>query len=397
MMDRSTLFSFRSKLVALRVLSLLTMFSVGVAATSPARADSPRLQFDVSTTVACRDVTSPEFSATNPDERCMEARFQISLLSQLGPDRAAAELLIRIESPDAHVQIADYFRKTTLASEFAGPISVEQHEERAKSIDFKLGGQSPAVQAGGSASEQFKTTLHTQGQRLPPMELCAASGTVQRGHGVYFKLKPTSHTSLEGAHEYVLVLRVPASWRGDTLLVNCEAFGLETKFPSPTVTRNRWGARSFTVALYREGDAVAQARATQLVRAERELRTVVASQRRQLEKRTRPNPLQEIESLFKHNDPKLPENWLEQILYAAADLSPVLQENLPTKVRVAALNYRDAKRQIQRLGESDGPHVVAKPVIGPTFAPAVGSNASQNNSSRAENSPSRFDRLPPVE
>jgi hypothetical protein len=297
-------------------------------------------------------------------------------------------LLIRIESPDDNVQIADYFPKTTLASDFAGPISVEQHEERAKSIDFNLGAQSPAIHTGAGTSEHLKTTLHTQGHRLPPMELCAASGTVQRGHGVYFKLKPTSHTSLEGAHDYVLVLRVPASWRGDTLLVNCEAFGMETKFPSPMMTRSRWVARSFNVALYREGDAVAQARATHLIRAEGELRGVVESQRRQLEKRTRPNPLQEIESLFKHNDPKLPENWLEQILYAH-EFPPTLSDNLPTEVRVAALNYRDAKRQIQRLGESGGPHVVTKPIIAPT--------TPEPTSSRAVNSTMRWERLPPVD
>ena len=390
MMDRSTSSLFLSLVrVPLVTCCAGLVLCGGGAAVSAAHAGAPRLQFDVSTTVACRDVTSPEFAATNPAERLLEARFQISLLSQLGPDREAAELLIRIESPDTSVQVADYFPKTTLASDFAGPISVEQHEERAKSVDFKLSGQSLAAHAGGSSSEHLKTTLHTQSQKLPPLELCAASGTVLRGHGVYFKLKPTSHTSLEGAHDYVLVLRVPASWRGDTLLVNCEAFGLESSFASSSSTRHRWGARSFNVALYREGDSVAQARAAHLVRAERELRAAVANQRRQLEKRTRPNPLQEFEAMFKRNEPKLPENWLEQVLYTAADLSPSLQDSLPTDVRAAALNYRDAKRQIQHLGEASGPHVVAKPVVSPAAHAATDAHANPSTP--------RFERLPLVD
>jgi hypothetical protein len=51
------------------------------------------------------------------------------------------------------------------------------------------------------------------------------SGTSSEGCGVFFKLKRSSQTSLEGVHDLAVTFIAPARWRGATLDVACGARG----------------------------------------------------------------------------------------------------------------------------------------------------------------------------
>jgi hypothetical protein len=61
--------------------------------------------------------------------------------------------------------------------------------------------------------------------RLPPKHAIVVSGTSSEGRGVFFKLKRSSQTSLEGVHDLSVTFVVPPGWRGGDVRVGCSARG----------------------------------------------------------------------------------------------------------------------------------------------------------------------------
>jgi hypothetical protein len=103
---------------------------------------------------------------------------------------------------------------------------------------------------------------------LPPLETVAASGTMQRGGAMFFKLKATPRNPLEGTREYSLVLGVPANWRADYLRIRCEAEGIRRGMFTSLDERLVCGQRDFVVALHLEGDEEARRIAENFARRE---------------------------------------------------------------------------------------------------------------------------------
>src|SRR5262245_61821301 len=101
---------------------------------SVAAAETPRVHFDMPFTIACRDVTSPEFTAANPNHKLIETRFEISTLLLAGEERDLAQLFIRIDSPERTVSVVDYLPKTFHESLHAKPIGVTKTDEKNGSI-----------------------------------------------------------------------------------------------------------------------------------------------------------------------------------------------------------------------------------------------------------------------
>lgn len=70
---------------------------------------------------------------------------------------------------------------------------------------------------------------HADRQRVyaekPAMQMLFSGWNTCETDRVYFKLKRSAQTALEGIHEVELVFEVPMQWRGDLLEVNMEAFG----------------------------------------------------------------------------------------------------------------------------------------------------------------------------
>jgi hypothetical protein len=317
----------------------------------------PQVRFDVGYTVGCRDVTSAEFREMNPDERLMEAKFQVSSLVQDGAEGDLIQYMYRIESPDRSVQIVDFLPKTTLASDFAGNVGIEKKQENSKSLGLSLvGSYDHLAKISGGTDHSAKDTSIVRYELLPSMDLLAASGTIQRGCGVYFKLKPSPRTSLEGAKDFVIVMRVPRQWRGDYVHLRCEATGYRRSVVRPLDEPLNCGERDFIIALYAEGDELAKATAAQYVQTEAELRRTVALNRRDIYKRSYPTVAHEFGSLFSLVEPKIPDTWLERLLLSAPPASPdEIDRNLPSDVRNAVSRFAASKSQLQQLsGGCDG-------------------------------------------
>lgn len=227
--------------------------------------EPPRVHFDMPFTIACRDVTPREFAAAYPNHRLVEARFEISSLLLSGKEQDLTQIFVRIDSPQRTVSIVDYLPKTLHESRLASPIGISKTDERNASIGINVTGKYEILTTlAATAGLGQKTTSCVKYDLLPPLETVAASGTLLRGAGVFFKLKGNQRRLLEGASEFALVLKVDRDWRSDHVRVLCTAAGIQRGFVSSLDQDIRAGQREFAVALYLEGDEEARIEAEEL-------------------------------------------------------------------------------------------------------------------------------------
>ena len=250
-----------------RVRLVYSVLALAAFVPTIAAAETPRVHFDMPFTIACRDVTPPEFTAANPSHKLVEARFEISTLLLAGQERDLAQLFIRIDSPERTVAVVDYLPKTLHESRYAKPIAITNTDEKNATIGINLSGKYEVFTAiGANAGLGRKTTSCVKYDLLPPMETVASSGTLLRGAGVFFKLKGSERRLLEGASEFAIVLRVPSDWRLDRVRVHCEATAIERGLVSSFDQTIRVGLRDFLVALHLAGDEPARLMAEQSAR-----------------------------------------------------------------------------------------------------------------------------------
>jgi hypothetical protein len=221
--------------------------------------EPPRVHFDMPFTIACRDVTPRDFAAAYPNHRLVEARFEISSLLLAGREQDLTQIFVRIDSPERTVSIVDYLPKTLHESRLASPIGISKTDERNASIGINVSGKYEILTTlAATAGLGQKTTSCVKYDLLPPLETVAASGTLLRGAGVFFKLKGNQRRLLEGASEFALVLKVDRDWRTDHVRVLCAADGIQRGFVSSLNQNIRAGQREFVVALFLEGDEEAR-------------------------------------------------------------------------------------------------------------------------------------------
>ena len=316
-----------------------------------ALADAPRVHFDVAPTVGCRDVTPPSFSQINPDERLVEARFQISALMRAGDEKDLVEFLYVIESPQRTMMVEDYLPKTTLSTDVVGSVGVDRRDEFTRSTGVQLEGDFSDYLKGDLSRAKTKTNgERVQYERLPELELLSASGTMNRSAAAYFKLKPSPRTSLEGAKEFVLILRVPASWRGDYVRLQCDALGRERGVVRHLDETKHVGRGEFHVALYAEGDIQAKQAAQAVVDSERAFRAIVAANHKAISNKRYSNPVHKLGSFFSVVEPKLPDAWFQNILRNPAENELArYARHLPDNVRQSAEQYQNAKNKLHKL------------------------------------------------
>lgn len=303
--------------------------------------DAARVQFDVSPAVGCSTIDDEQFSAAVLDERLVSCTLQVSALITDGKTDDIAELLYEAVAPEQRMVVHDYAPRTTLATDVVGNINVQKANSDGKRASIGLNGTFQSIiRADASGGAESSESTSKNYEVLPPQELIAAAGTANRGRGVYFKLKPSAQTSLEGAREFQLILRVPNDWRGDYLRVSCRA---------RTARGENAGQASFLVPLYDQDDLQAKRLAINLNRRERELLTITASYRGQVDRMRKPTVMHEL-ALAR---PEIPANWLVQVLAANAG-SPTLpfEKRLPPAVQSAITKYRRALHHLTALPPS---------------------------------------------
>jgi len=241
---------------------------VSTSAPLTALAEAPRVRFDMPYAVPCRDVTPPEFSESHPGYKLMEAKFDVSSLLTAGQEKDLTHYFIRVDSPTRSLVIADYLPKTKHEA-IASSMTKEDSTERTAALGINLSGKyelltlpGPSAGIGQSKKSSVKYEL------LPPLETVAASGTLDRGSSLFFKIKSNPRNLLEGTREYGLVFYTPTNWRADYVRLHCSAEGIRRGVVSTFDEQFTCGQREFLVALYQDGDEPARRLAENFARRE---------------------------------------------------------------------------------------------------------------------------------
>jgi hypothetical protein len=243
------------------------------AALTPAvvTAADPVLSFDFSRTLACRDATPEELGEHYPDVRVVECTLRLSVYLESGDIGEVEAIRVEIGDDDARLRVHDFAPRTRLESEFAGEIEWTKTTESSHSLGGSLGGELPCLGGvkanvtpsinGGIGGKEIVTESQ---KRIAPKQVAVASGTLNEEHGVFFILRPTPTSTLEGVHELSVQFVVPADWRGDAVRVNVQATGQQKTL---WITQQKtWAKKSTGVVLFSEGDAAARRAALRLVR-----------------------------------------------------------------------------------------------------------------------------------
>jgi hypothetical protein len=215
------------------------------------------IHFDVPAAVACCDLTPADCDSASGD-RLVCAEFDITLEDRDGVLDQLQELSIAVYPKSAEFQVVDFSPRTLMHSPIEGTIAIEDQDQHdlTLGIDLKGGdGQWASGVARAGAGKKQSTTQRYQ--RWPEKYALISAGTIHRGSGVFFKLKPSGQTTLEGAHRISITFRVPADWRGGLLRVDCRASARKQWFPGVTDDYVA-GNQQFVVALYLEGDSGAR-------------------------------------------------------------------------------------------------------------------------------------------
>ena len=253
------MFRFRSLPQILPIAALLVaMFST----TLPA-AEATKATFDLPDTIECRDVTPDKFAASLPSLKVIEAKLRISARFTEGNETEILDFLYVITSPGLRLKIEDYLPNTTLESTVEGDqIEIADTSESSETtaedahINYKVLG------LGGTKNQGSKKTESSNYKQIAPKALVVASGTTNREHGVFFKLRPSKGDSLEGAKTFTFLAIVPAAWRGDWCVLSCAARANKKSFFSSEAAIA--GVGQAHIGMYLSGDREAQFRAEEL-------------------------------------------------------------------------------------------------------------------------------------
>jgi hypothetical protein len=189
---------------------------------------TPEVGFDVPARLSCRDVTTAEFLAANPEMRLVEVVAPVSLLLFHGEPGKVDDMVLEIDGAAAGLKVHDYAPRTELASELAQPVEVKETISTDKSIAATIGAKlapevclTPTLTAGTSKAESATVTR----SELPPKQAVVVSGTTGGRSGVYFKLRRSTQSTLEGERVFRVTFAAPADWEGGSVEVRCLARG----------------------------------------------------------------------------------------------------------------------------------------------------------------------------
>ncbi len=189
----------------------------------------PQVRFDIPQRFTAREVLSDDPLAG----RLIEVTVPISVRVVAGDIHRVKEVSIEIDAGGTGLLVHDFSPQTTLGTDLAGNIRVSTTKEAGQKFNASLGGQSPIplgeviaqVAPSISASKTRREVEVKTTTRLPPKKPTAVSGTLGGGRGVFFQLRPSSQTTLEGQHLLSVVFRAPDDWLASDLAVRCAALG----------------------------------------------------------------------------------------------------------------------------------------------------------------------------
>ncbi len=235
-------------------------------AVSDALFAAPPVSFDVPSVARAVPLDDSERPPADPDTRLYEIVIPVSTLVKTRRPLPAYQLWVFCQAPTVDWRVVDFAPRTELTSPYVGPLQVDRQRETSHRLGVNLTGRLESWGSAQAMSELAGKEKETKRvSEAPPMMLLQASGTIDRGSGVYFKFRPSRQTTLEGTRDLRLVVEVPLAWRASLLRLRCLAEPLDPE-------RRSFGQAQFVVAVYRAGDSEAVRAAARFARADREFR-----------------------------------------------------------------------------------------------------------------------------
>lgn len=224
-------------------------------------AGGPQVAFDFGRVAECVELSG---EGITPGEKLIELRLRVSVHLLSGKIGDVEEVRIEIGDRENQMRVYDFAPSTQLASHLSGDIEWSKTTEEGHTLGASLGGELPTPVGGLIAHvtptiSGGKTNLEkiTEKQlRHAPTFAVVASGTISQEHGVFFKLRSSPQSSLEGTHDLTIQFLVPQQWRGDSVRVCCQATGTEKVFWVKQQTT--WAHVCAPVVLYLSGDREAR-------------------------------------------------------------------------------------------------------------------------------------------
>ncbi|MFK8115265.1 MAG: hypothetical protein AB8B91_23900 [Rubripirellula sp.] len=319
----------------------------------PGFAFADEILFDLPPVAEVVPASAAADQQTQPNDELELVTVQLRLSSMIESPEVPRidQWLVRCQPRDSALSIHDFAPRTETASDLATPIQVKNTEEQTKAIGLSLDGSYGHAARGNAGLDQASKNVNSvQFDRHAPVQAVSAAGTINRGRGVYFKLRWTAHQVLEGEKTFSITLRVPQHWRGGLMDVSVIAQSQHKSFGGWDKETKTLGAANFVVGLYRQGDSEAAAVAQSLANAEHQLRVTAEQHSRPPEPNSLPRMLRQVAIKLDLESSRPNTDWVRRLLTNQAD--PHLDKQirkLPMPVRVAVLDYVDARDEFAML------------------------------------------------
>ena len=242
---------------------LSSLMVAAVMGAAVADAATPVVVFDLPLTVECRDVTPQRYEASYK-RKIFEAVIKISPQLLAGDEKDLKKLHYEI-STGQQMPVVSFAPSSQVTSDVAGgAIAIQTDDHHGQLLVHYL--VTPAAGDGHMIGDL--NSSHTQYSLLAPKQILVASGTIERGSGVYYDLKPSTQDTLQKQREFACLFDVPATWRANYIVVRCKSQGVKRGLLGASEVN--CGAGLLSVGLYRENDAEAMAAANELARRQQE-------------------------------------------------------------------------------------------------------------------------------
>jgi hypothetical protein len=221
------------------------------------QSSAAEIAFDLPCAIEFREVNRPDVTAGRPDLKTIEAKLRISARIVDGDASDITDFVYMIKT-DETMRIRDYLPKTTLESAVTSDqIEVTAENEKSVSSGLEGAGAVAPLSLGGSHNLSSKKSESSRYKQVAAKDIVLASGTIEREHGVFYRIRPSRTSSLEGGRDFTIVAVVPKSWRGDVCTIACSARATkQSKFSASQVPA---GASQAEIGMYLASDAKAAA------------------------------------------------------------------------------------------------------------------------------------------
>lgn len=234
--------------------------AVAVLVGTTGKAEVPVVVFDVPLISECREVTPKNFREAY-QRQVIEAVFRVSPQLLAGDEKDLKRLHYEI-STDQQMPVVSYLPSSQVATDVEGTVAIQSSSHHGE-LSFRY--LILPTTGDGDVKGDLESS-HAEYRRLAPKQVLLAAGTIERGFGVYFDLKPSSQDTLQKQREFACLFEVPATWRADYVTIRCIAKGSKRGFGGLVDSNVPCGSGLLCVGLYKQGDAQARAYADQLAR-----------------------------------------------------------------------------------------------------------------------------------